>query len=122
VTWKCRFCCKVYHRNTPQANTCHDKKENYIRFVQATGERGKEADDIMEMFKLTIPDLIIDKRQGYNMIRKQIRPELFEERGEGRNAEEIDVRKGKGKVLAQIALNHQTHQDQVVQAQMKMKR
>jgi hypothetical protein len=51
VTWKCRFCCRVYHRNPPQANTCHNKKENYIRFVQATGERGEEAGDIMERFK-----------------------------------------------------------------------
>jgi hypothetical protein len=39
----------------------------------------------------------------------------LKERGEGRETEKIEVRKGEGKVLAQAALIPQTHPDQVVQ-------
>ncbi|KAH3712033.1 hypothetical protein DPMN_071710 [Dreissena polymorpha] len=51
-------CCKVFHRNTPSDGPCHNKKEDYIRFVQTTGARGAEAEKVPNDFKLKVPSLI----------------------------------------------------------------
>ncbi|KAH3711559.1 hypothetical protein DPMN_071230 [Dreissena polymorpha] len=52
------ICCKVFHRNTPSNGPCHNKKEDYIRFAQTIGERGAEAEMVLNDFKLKVPSLI----------------------------------------------------------------
>ncbi|KAH3697422.1 hypothetical protein DPMN_084923 [Dreissena polymorpha] len=72
VSWKCVRCCKVFHRNTPGSGPCHNKKEDYIRFVQTTGARGAEAEKVLSEFKLKVPSLI----RGTEHIQRDVkRPE-----------------------------------------------
>jgi len=62
VVFKCRHCAKTFTRNAPRKGSCHAKADNFIKFDQATGKRGEEAEEIFKTFMKNIHNLVIDTK------------------------------------------------------------
>ncbi|XP_060591283.1 trichohyalin-like isoform X2 [Ruditapes philippinarum] len=61
INFKCTRCGKVFLRNTP-GQSCHTRREDFIRFHTTTGQRGAEAEACLQDFIKKIDELIIDNR------------------------------------------------------------
>ena len=66
--------CGVYHRNTPQPNICHDKRDSYFRFVQAIGEKEEATEEKNSRHDHRQENISYDKEKNktrVNYIKKQ---------------------------------------------------
>ncbi|KAH3795596.1 hypothetical protein DPMN_149151 [Dreissena polymorpha] len=77
-------CCNVFMRYTPSNGPCHNKKEDYIRFVQTTGVRGAEAEKVLNDFKLKVPSLIrgteyVSQKRSEDLAVKTVKGQIMED-------------------------------------------